>query len=76
MKMVRKAQKQSVLKTWSMIFSLLALILFQGALAFYVVGDQGQPDWDFSVIKDVPGESPYAMYPLNNPQHVGGQTKE
>ena len=69
-------KKESELKTWIMVFLLLAVILFQGYLALFVVGDQGQPDWDFGVVKDVPGESPYAVYPLDNPQHVEGLKEE
>ncbi len=74
--MDRKALKKSALKTWAVIFFLLVLILFQGALSFFVVNDLGQPEWDFSVIKDVPSESPYAVYQLTNPQHVKGLDEE
>ncbi len=59
-----------------MIFILLVIILVKGLLSFYVVGDLGQPDWDFGVVKDIPGESVYAVYPLDNPQHVRGLKEE
>ena len=55
---------------------MLVIILFQGGLTFWAVGDLGQPDWDFGIVKHVPGESPYAVYPLNNPQHVKGMREE
>ena len=68
--------KESGLKTWVVIFFLLVIILFQGALSFFVVGDLGQPEWDFGAVKNVPGESPYAVYQLSNPQHVRGLDEE
>ena len=74
--MNQTVKKESALRTWVVIFLLLIVILFQGSLSFIVVGDLGQPDWDFGAIKDLPGESPYAVYPLNNPQHVRGSEEE
>jgi hypothetical protein len=63
----------SVLKTYFVIAAIVALILFKGALAFVMVGDQGQPDWDYRPIPGVPAESPYAVYqPLPYPQHIRG----
>ena len=60
-------------KTWLVVFLLLLIIGFQGALSYFLVGDRGQPDWDLRPVKDVPGESPYAMYDfLPFPQHVLG----
>ena len=74
--MDRSTLKESALRTWVVIFFLLIIVLFQGAPTFYVVGDLGQPDWDFGAVKNVPGESPYAVYPLSNPQHVRGLDEE
>jgi len=74
--MDHKTPKESVLRTWFVISIITILILFQGVLSFSVVGDLGQPDWDFGVIKDVPGGSPYAIYRLDNPQHVRGLEEE
>ncbi len=52
---------------------LLAFILAKGFYAFFLIGDLGQPAWDFRPVPDVPGESPYAVYQLlPNPQHVRG----
>jgi len=40
-------------------------------------GDKGSPPWDFGVVKDIPGESPYSTQrfvpgksPAPSPQHV------
>lgn len=61
------------LRTWVIIFLLLAIILAKGLMAFFMVGDKGPPDWAFRPVKDVPSESPYAVYELvPNPQHVRG----
>ena len=67
----------SVLKTWFLILFFVAIVAFQGWLAYNLIGDLGQPDWDYRPIKDVPGESSYAIYDpyhaLPYPQHVRGK---
>ena len=42
-----------------------------------MVGDKGPPSWDFGVVRDIPGESPYATQRAHEgkgsepqPQHV------
>lgn len=67
----------SSFKTWLVIFFLLMFILLKGFYSFFVVGDKGQPTWDYRPVKDVPGESPYAVYRvLPHPQHVLGDKGE
>jgi hypothetical protein len=69
--------KESSFVSWVIIFLLLALILGKGLFSFLVVGDLGQPTWDYRPIKDVPAESPYAVYELvPHPQHVKGAEGE
>jgi hypothetical protein len=69
--------KESSFFSWLIIFLLLAWILGKGLFSFFVVGDLGQPSWDYRPIKDVPGESPYAIYELvPYPQHVKGDKGE
>jgi hypothetical protein len=71
--MEKQEHEGSVLYTWLVVWLLFLLILLQGQFAFKVVGDLGQPNWDYRPVKDVPGESPYAIYkPLPHPQHVRG----
>jgi len=71
------AEKQSTVKTWLIIGLLLAFILGKGLLSFAVVGDAGQPDWDLRPVPDVPGQSVYAVYPVQpHPQHVRGDKGE
>lgn len=75
--MEETAHKESTLVTWVVILLCVLLILIQGLFAFSVVGDRGQPTWDYRPVKDVPGESPYAMYEkLPHPQHVKGAEGE
>ncbi len=75
--MEKTTHKESTLVTWVVIILCILLILIKGLFAFSVVGDRGQPDWDYRPIKDVPGESPYAMYEkLPYPQHVKGTEGE
>jgi len=67
----------SAFATWVIVLLLVLLVLAQGAFSYFVVGDRGQPNWDYRPVKDVPGESPYAIYePLPYPQHVRGQKGE
>ena len=69
--------KDSALLTWFVVLLLLGFILGKGFLSFYVVGDLGQPTWAYRPVPDLPGESPYAIYPsLPNPQHVRGAKGE
>lgn len=63
----------SPVRTWLLVAAMLGIIFFQGWLAYTVIGDLGQPDWDYRPIPDVYGESPYAIYPpVPYPQHVRG----
>lgn len=63
--------------TWTTISLLVLFVLIKGSFALFVVKDQGQPGWDYRPVKDVPGESPYAVYQtLPHPQHVGGAEGE
>ena len=58
--------------TWIIILMMLLFILAKGLFVYLVVGDKGQPGWDYRPVPDVPGESPYAIYePLPFRQHVG-----
>ena len=71
--MSHSTTKDSTWITWVVIVLLLAWILGKGFFSFFVVGDLGQPTWNYRPIKDVPGESPYAVYQAQRyPQHVKG----
>ena len=69
--------KKGTVITWITLALLLAWILGKGLFSFFVVGDLGQPTWSYRPVKDVPGESPYAVYQLvPHPQHVKGAKGE
>jgi hypothetical protein len=75
--MESNAHHGSIRATWVVLILLLSLILGKGLLSFLVVGDLGQPTWAYRPVKDVPGESPYAIYEvLPYPQHVRGDKGE
>ena len=62
---------------WLIIALLVLLILATGIYAYLVVGDRGQPTWDYRPVSDVPASSPDAVYdPLPYPQHVEGEKGE
>ena len=61
-------------RDWLVIVLLLILIFGQGIFSFLVVGDRGQPTWDYRPVRDVPAASPYGIYELlPHPQHVQGE---
>ena len=75
--MERISYKSSAIFTWMVIICLLLFVLIKGVFSFLLIGDRGQPTWDYRPVKDVPGESPYAVYHLvPHTQHVRGQKGE
>ena len=75
--MEQSTHKGSSFVFWIIIFLLLLWIFGKGFFSFFVVGDLGQPTWDYRTIKDVPAESPYAVYQVAPyPQHVKGAKGE
>jgi hypothetical protein len=75
--MEHTAQRETNVTTWFIIFLLLLIIAFKGALAYFLIGDRGQPGWDYRPVADVPGESPYAIYEFFHfPQHVKGHESD
>ena len=75
--MQEEPTKESRFSSWLIVISLVLGILIQGFFAFFVVGDHGQPTWDYRPVQDVPGESPFAIYdPLPYPQHIKGAKGE
>ena len=67
----------SAVRTWFLIMLMVGWVAFKGWLAYTVIGDLGQPDWDYRPILDVPGESAYAIgnpyHALPYAQHVRGE---
>lgn len=47
-------------RSWLVPFAIAAIFLIWGLLIFFLVGDKGPPVWDFGVVEDIPGQSPYS----------------
>jgi len=63
--------------TWAIIALLVIYFLGFSLLSYLVVGNPGQPTWDLGIVKDVPAQSPYAIYKnLPYTQHVRGEKGE
>ena len=62
-------EETSPIKTWTIIAGIAATFLLWGLILFFVIGDKGPLDWDFSVIPDIPGESTYSTM---NPERPHG----
>lgn len=56
---VEQKEKPSI-KDWFVPIAIAALFLLWGLLIFFMVGNKGQPPWDFGVVEDIPGQSPYS----------------
>lgn len=75
--MAQSESHESVRITWLVVCLLLVWILAKWFFSFTVVGDMGQPTWAYRPVRDVPGESPYAVYRLvPHPQHIRGEKGE
>jgi hypothetical protein len=71
------ASEGSILGTWVWISVLILYFLAYSLFTYTFVGDQGPPTWDYRPVRDVPGQSPYALYRLlPHPQHVRGTEGE
>ncbi len=66
--MSEKSSKQSetieTIRTWLILFLIVLGILSYGIVTYVTVGDEGPPGWRYGAVKDVPGESPFAMEPM------------
>jgi len=83
-------EERSSARTWAIIAGIAAAFLLWGGIVFFVIGEKGPPDWDFSVVPDIPGESAYSTHtpfrptgrvpgPISaqpEPQHVMDPTSE
>jgi hypothetical protein len=64
---MRSEEELSWVRTWSIIGAIAAGFLAWGLLIYFVIGDKGPPNWDFSVIPDIPGQSAYSTYSPTRP---------
>ncbi|NIQ37541.1 MAG: hypothetical protein GTN81_02985 [Proteobacteria bacterium] len=64
-------ERKATLRSWLILVAMVLLFLIWGFFVFFSVGDKGPPNWDFGVVEDIPGQSPYATeYAEPTPQHV------
>jgi hypothetical protein len=69
--------KTSVVRSWINIFLMILFIFGMGLFAFFIVGDRGQPGWQYGTVRDVPGQSPDAVYERQlQRQHIRGGDEE
>lgn len=57
---VAEQKENSTLKDWLVPIAIALLFLVWGLVIFFMVGNKGQPPWDFGVVEDIPGQSPYS----------------
>ncbi len=66
--------KESLVRTFLWITTMVAIILGVGFFSFKVVSDKGPPTWDYRPVKSLPSQSPYGVYPKNPlGQHISGK---
>ena len=53
-------EKKTTLRSWMIIIAMVFVFLLWGLFIFFAVGDKGPPPWNFGVVEDVPGQSPYS----------------
>jgi hypothetical protein len=59
-KTVTGREGKSAAKDWLVPCAIAAVFLFWGLLIYFLVGDKGPAPWNFSVVEDIPGQSPYS----------------
>jgi hypothetical protein len=59
-KPIFEQEEKSSIKDWLVPIAIAVLFLLWGLLIFFMVGNKGQPPWDFGVVEDIPGQSPYS----------------
>ena len=69
-------QRTVVFRGWIIVSAIALVFVIYGLFAFFVIGDNQPPEWDFGAMKDTPGESVYSTYPYRDrteepePQHI------
>ena len=59
-------QGTHALRGWIIVSAIALAFVIYGLFAFFVIGDNQPPDWDFGAVKDTPGESVYSTYPYRD----------
>ena len=57
-------------RTWAILTGIAVGFLLWGLFLFFALGDKGPPDWQYSVIPDIPGQSVYSTNTGEAPRGV------
>ena len=76
-------EKNQTIRDWIIVLAIALLLAFWGLFIYFTVGEKGPHPWDFGIVEDIPGESPYSTYQPGQvsgsaapeEQHVSGRTK-
>jgi len=52
----------TALGSWLVVLGMALAFLIWGLFVYHAVGDKGSPGWDFGVVQDIPGQSPYSTH--------------
>ncbi len=63
-------ERKEAIYGWAIVAGLSAAVLLWGLVVFWTVGDP-KPRWDFGVVADVPGESPYSTWTPQSKEFPG-----
>jgi hypothetical protein len=74
------SERKEIIRSWVIIWAIAILLAAWGFFIYFTVGEKGPKSWDFSVVEDIPGESPYSTHQPGSAtsapegQHVLGRT--
>jgi hypothetical protein len=57
----RESSKET-LRSLSIVLAIAVFFLVWGLTISFTVGEKGPPSWDFGIVQDIPGESPYSTH--------------
>lgn len=67
-------ERKEGLRSWAIVLAIAFSFIAWGLLIFFSVGDKGAPNWDFSVVEDIPGQSVYSTHSI--PPFIPGGSYE
>lgn len=60
----REDNRRETLRCLGLAAALAVFFFCWGLMIFFTVGEKGPPPWDFGVVQDIPGQSPYSTHPM------------
>jgi len=57
----RESSKET-LRSLGIVLGMAVFFFVWGLMIFFTVGEKGPPSWDFGIVQDIPGESPYSTH--------------